>query len=151
MEPTDYPPMSGSNAMCVVTVLLETGMVQMVEPKTRLVLETPGGVIEALAECRDGKCERVDRAQCAQFRGGARRLGRGPRARPYLVSISPTAAPSSPLLTHGHSASNSPRTKPAIWSRWAKRSKPQWSNSTPCASGESCHPYRHLYRVCRAP
>ena len=59
MEPTDYPPMSGSNAMCVVTVLLETGMVQMVEPETRLVLETPGGVIEALAECRDGKCERV--------------------------------------------------------------------------------------------
>jgi proline racemase len=59
MEPTDYPPMSGSNAMCVVTVLLETGMVQMVEPTTRLLLETPGGVIEALADCRDGKCERV--------------------------------------------------------------------------------------------
>ncbi len=59
MEPTDYPPMSGSNAMCVVTVLLETGMVNMHEPETRLVLETPGGVIEALAECRDGKCERV--------------------------------------------------------------------------------------------
>jgi proline racemase len=59
MEPTDYPPMSGSNAMCVVTVLLETGMVQMVEPTTRLLLETPGGVIEALAACRDGKCERV--------------------------------------------------------------------------------------------
>jgi proline racemase len=59
MEPTDYPPMSGSNAMCVVTVLLETGMVHMVEPNTRLVLETPGGVIEALAECRNGKCERV--------------------------------------------------------------------------------------------
>jgi proline racemase len=59
MEPTDYPPMSGSNAMCVVTVLLETGMVKMVEPETKLVLETPGGLIEALAECHDGKCERV--------------------------------------------------------------------------------------------
>ncbi|MDH3604456.1 MAG: proline racemase family protein, partial [Candidatus Tectomicrobia bacterium] len=59
MEPTDYPPMSGSNAMCVVTVLPETGMVTMVEPETRLVLETPGGLIEARAECRDGKCERV--------------------------------------------------------------------------------------------
>ena len=59
MEPTDYPPMSGSNSMCVVTVLLETGMVRMVEPETRLVLETPGGLIEARAECRDGKCERV--------------------------------------------------------------------------------------------
>jgi proline racemase len=59
MEPTDYPPMSGSNSMCVVTVLLETGMVRMVEPETRLVLETPGGLIEAWAACRDGKCERV--------------------------------------------------------------------------------------------
>jgi proline racemase len=59
MEPTDYPPMSGSNSMCVVTVLLETGMVKMVEPETHLVLETPGGLIEARAECRHGKCERV--------------------------------------------------------------------------------------------
>ncbi|WP_089719638.1 proline racemase family protein [Candidatus Entotheonella palauensis] len=59
MEPTDYPPMSGSNSMCVVTVLLETGMVAMAEPETRLVLETPGGLIEARAECRGGKCERV--------------------------------------------------------------------------------------------
>ena len=47
MEPTDYPPMSGSNSMCVVTVLLETGMVKMVEPETHLLLETPGGLIEA--------------------------------------------------------------------------------------------------------
>ena len=59
MEPTDYPPMSGSNTMCVVTVLLETGMVEMVEPETRLTLETPGGLIEVVAACRDGKCESV--------------------------------------------------------------------------------------------
>lgn len=59
MEPTDYPPMSGSNAMCVVTVLLETGMLDMAEPETRLVLDTPGGVVEAVAACRNGKCERV--------------------------------------------------------------------------------------------
>jgi proline racemase len=59
MEPTDYPPMSGSNSMCVVTVLLETGMVAMAEPETRLRLDTPGGVVEAVATCRDGRCERV--------------------------------------------------------------------------------------------
>lgn len=59
MEATDYPPMSGSNTMCVVTVLLETGMVGMQEPETRLILETPGGLIEAIATCRDGKCESV--------------------------------------------------------------------------------------------
>ena len=59
MEATDYPPMSGSNTMCVVTVLLETGMIEMVEPETRLTLESPGGLVEAVAVCRDGKCESV--------------------------------------------------------------------------------------------
>ncbi len=59
MEPTDYPPMSGSNSMCVVTVLLETGMVRMHEPETRLLLDTPGGPVEAVATCRGGRCERV--------------------------------------------------------------------------------------------
>ncbi|NIR31026.1 MAG: proline racemase family protein [Gammaproteobacteria bacterium] len=67
MEPTDYPPMSGSNAMCVVTVLLETGMLEMVEPETRLVLDTPGGIVEAVAACRDGKCERVQVQNVASF------------------------------------------------------------------------------------
>jgi len=59
MEPTDYPPMSGSNAICVATVLLETGMVAMREPETRLTLETPGGLIEVLARCEGGRCRSV--------------------------------------------------------------------------------------------
>jgi proline racemase len=59
MEPTEYPPMSGSNTMCVTTVLLETGMVPMVEPETRLRLDMPGGPVDVVAECRDGKCVAV--------------------------------------------------------------------------------------------
>lgn len=59
MEAIEYPPMSGTNSMCVTTVLLETGMLPMVEPQTRLTLEAPGGLIEVFADCRDGKCERV--------------------------------------------------------------------------------------------
>lgn len=59
MESTDYPPMSGSNTMCVVTVLLETGMLPMTEPVTKLVLDTPGGLVPVEAACRDGKCESV--------------------------------------------------------------------------------------------
>ncbi len=59
MEPADTPPMSGSNAMCVATVLLETGILAMTEPETHLVLEAPGGLVEAHATCRDGKVERV--------------------------------------------------------------------------------------------
>ncbi len=59
MEPNDTPPMSGSNAICVATVLLDTGILPMVEPVTRLVLEAPGGLIEVEAECRNGKAERI--------------------------------------------------------------------------------------------
>ncbi len=51
--------MSGSNCICVTTVLLETGMVLMREPETILHLETPAGLVKATAQCRDGKCERV--------------------------------------------------------------------------------------------
>jgi proline racemase len=60
MEPTEYPAMSGSNTICTVTVLLETGMVEMREPETVLRLEAPGGVVEARAACRDGRCESVE-------------------------------------------------------------------------------------------
>lgn len=59
MEPIHTPPMSGSNCMCVATVLLETGILPMEEPLTRLVLEAPGGLIEVEAICRNGKVERV--------------------------------------------------------------------------------------------
>lgn len=54
-----YPAMSGHNTICVVTALLETGMVQMEEPVTNFVLEAPAGPIEIHAECKDGKCENV--------------------------------------------------------------------------------------------
>jgi proline racemase len=46
--------------MCVVTVLLETGMVEMQEPETRLRLEAPAGIVEVTATCRDGRCESVE-------------------------------------------------------------------------------------------
>src|SRR3954464_13771880 len=60
MEPTEYPAMSGSNTICVATVLLETGMVELREPETRLRLEAPAGVVEVTARCKDGKCESVE-------------------------------------------------------------------------------------------
>jgi len=59
MESRYYVPMSGSNTICTVTVLLETGMVAMTEPETVLVLDTPGGLVRVTATCRNGKCERV--------------------------------------------------------------------------------------------
>lgn len=51
--------MSGSNAMCVTTVLLELGMLQMHEPETVVVLDTAAGLVKATARCKDGRVERV--------------------------------------------------------------------------------------------
>ncbi|MCU1388095.1 MAG: proline racemase, partial [Ilumatobacteraceae bacterium] len=51
--------MSGSNTICVVTALLETGSVPMTEPTTEVVLETAAGLVRATATCADGRCQRV--------------------------------------------------------------------------------------------
>jgi trans-L-3-hydroxyproline dehydratase len=59
MEPEDTPPMSGSNCICVATVLLDTGMIPMQEPVTHLTLEAPAGLIEISAQCRNGKAENI--------------------------------------------------------------------------------------------
>src|SRR4030095_245684 len=59
MEATDYPPMSGSNTICTVTVLLETGMLPMREPVTRITLAPPAGPVPVEARCKNGKVERV--------------------------------------------------------------------------------------------
>ncbi|MBW1993333.1 MAG: proline racemase family protein [Deltaproteobacteria bacterium] len=59
MEQTEYPAMSGTNTICVVTALVETGMVTIQEPITKLVLESPAGLIGIEAEVRDGKVRRV--------------------------------------------------------------------------------------------
>src|SRR5918995_4012541 len=67
MEPTEYPAMSGSNTICVTTVLLETGMVPMEEPETVLRLEAPAGVVEVRAACRDGRCESVELTNVPSF------------------------------------------------------------------------------------
>jgi proline racemase len=59
MEPEDTPPMSGSNCICVATVLLDTGIIPMTEPETRITLEAPAGLVEVTARCRDGKAEAI--------------------------------------------------------------------------------------------
>ncbi|MBI3360595.1 MAG: proline racemase family protein [Chloroflexi bacterium] len=59
MEQTEYPGMSGTNTICVTTVLLETGMILMKEPVTELTLESPAGLIRVRAECVNGKVRSV--------------------------------------------------------------------------------------------
>ena len=60
MEPEDTPPMSGSNSICVATVLLDTGIIPMQEPITDFILEAPGGLVRVRAHCVNGKAERIE-------------------------------------------------------------------------------------------
>ncbi len=70
MEPEDTPPMSGSNSMCVSTVVLETGIVTMVEPETTVVLQAPGGLVRVVAQCADGKVTGVTIRNVPAFAAG---------------------------------------------------------------------------------
>ncbi len=67
MEPVHTPPMSGSNSMCVATVLLDTGIVAMTEPETTFFLEAPAGLVKVRATCRAGKAEVVEIHNVASF------------------------------------------------------------------------------------
>jgi proline racemase len=59
MEQVEYPPMSGTNTICVVTVLLETGMIPVRGPIMKLKLDTPAGLVDVEAEITNGKVTRV--------------------------------------------------------------------------------------------
>jgi proline racemase len=59
LQPDQAHAMSGSNAMCAVTAILETGMKPMLEPETVVTLDTAAGLVRAVAQCRDGKVTRV--------------------------------------------------------------------------------------------
>jgi proline racemase len=59
MEQVEYPPMSGTNTICVVTVLLETGMIPAREGLMKLKLDTPAGLVDVEAEVKNSKVTRV--------------------------------------------------------------------------------------------
>lgn len=59
--------MSGSNSMCAVTAILETGMMEMIEPETVVVLDTAAGLVKATATCKDGKVTGVSLDMPASF------------------------------------------------------------------------------------
>ncbi len=69
MEPEDTPPMSGSNSICVATVLLDSGIIPMTEPVTEFAMEAPGGLVQVRAQCRDGKAERIFVQNLPSFAG----------------------------------------------------------------------------------
>ena len=60
-------PMCGHGAMGVATVLVETGMVAVSEPVTRVRLDTPAGLVVADVTVRDGAAVAVDLTNVASF------------------------------------------------------------------------------------
>ncbi|HUK30502.1 MAG TPA: proline racemase family protein [Candidatus Acidoferrum sp.] len=52
MEQVEYPPMSGTNTICVVTALLETGILPARVPVTKIALDTPAGLVRVEAQVR---------------------------------------------------------------------------------------------------
>lgn len=72
MEPEHTPPMSGSNSICVSTVLLDSGMIPMQEPITEFNLEAPGGLVPVKAYCENGKAQSIEVHNVPSF---ADRLG----------------------------------------------------------------------------
>ena len=59
LQPDQAHAMSGSNAMCATTALLETGMIPMVEPESRITFDTAAGLVVATAACQAGKVVKV--------------------------------------------------------------------------------------------
>ena len=67
MEPEHTPPMSGSNSICVSTVMLDTGLIQMQEPITEFILEAPGGLVPVKAFCENGKAKSIEIQNVTSF------------------------------------------------------------------------------------
>ena len=59
LQPDQAHAMSGSNAMCATTALLETGMIPMVEPESVVTFDTAAGLVKATATCQNGKVVKV--------------------------------------------------------------------------------------------
>lgn len=59
LEQVEYPPMSGSNTICVATALIEMGMVEVTEPCTEFVLEAPAGLVAISAQVKGGHATEI--------------------------------------------------------------------------------------------
>lgn len=69
MEPAHTPPMSGSNSICVATVVAELGLVPTVEGENTIIMEAPGGLVKATVQMEGGKATRVRMRNVPSFAG----------------------------------------------------------------------------------
>ena len=67
LEQGGFRPMSGSNTMCAVTALLETGSLPAEEPATVVRIDTAVGLVEATAFVQGGRVRSVQVRNVASF------------------------------------------------------------------------------------
>ncbi|MGI3779281.1 MAG: proline racemase family protein, partial [Janthinobacterium lividum] len=67
LEQGGFTPMSGSNTICTVTAVLQSGLVPMVEPVTRVRIDTAVGTVETEAMVSGGKVRSVTVANVPAF------------------------------------------------------------------------------------
>lgn len=59
LQPDQAHAMSGSNAICTATALVELGMVPAREPELSVALDTAAGLVRARVACENGRARRV--------------------------------------------------------------------------------------------
>lgn len=59
LEPGGYATMCGHGTIAICTVLVEMGMVPVQEPVTKIVLDTPAGIVQTEVEVKDGLAQSV--------------------------------------------------------------------------------------------
>jgi len=67
MEPGGYVTMCGHGTIAICTVLVETGIIEALEPETEIVLDTPAGLVRAKVAVKDGKAESVTMRNVPSF------------------------------------------------------------------------------------
>ena len=139
MESSSYEGMSGTNTINTAAVLLETGLVEMVEPVTEMVLEAPAGLVRVRAECAGGRVERITFENVPSFVEVLDAPVEVPGSRLVVASTSRTAGRSARSSMRRLSASRSRPTRRALSPLWASR-----SGRTSTSRSRSTHPIGHL-------
>ncbi|HEV2999963.1 MAG TPA: proline racemase family protein [Solirubrobacteraceae bacterium] len=67
IEVSGLLPMCGHGTIGVATVLVETGMVEVTEPETAIVLDTPAGLVEARVQVSGGRATAVSLRNVPSF------------------------------------------------------------------------------------
>lgn len=70
MEPMGYLPMCGSDTIGLVTMLIESGSIPSTDPRTAVRIDTPAGLIEAVARTDGGLVEDVTFVNVPAFVAG---------------------------------------------------------------------------------